>query len=184
MTGGIPKSAARCIVAFCVAAFIGLAALWGAGGASAQTTAPASADSAAQTRETRERLVQIADDEFDRGVDAFNEERFEDAVAAFTRAIQARPKFFDAMFNRAVANLALKRPKEALKDLDLLAKNEKKIKTVPDIFWFRAEALALLNHYAEAVADGERYLKSNPKVDLREKAAQKMEEWRGKIPPQ
>lgn len=60
---------------------------------------------------------QLADD-IQAGLDSYALQQYEAAVLAFSRAVEMRPDWAPVYYNRGVANLALRRPADAVADLE------------------------------------------------------------------
>ncbi|HVK05459.1 MAG TPA: tetratricopeptide repeat protein, partial [Armatimonadaceae bacterium] len=94
--------------------------------------------------------LQDADTLYNEGYDAQTKGNYEAAVAAYTKAVKARPNFADAYFNRALAYYALKQYDKAIADYTEVIKLKPKI---VDTYVNRAYAYREKGEFEAAVRD-------------------------------
>ena len=109
--------------------------------------------------ENKEPAKYTANDWYVLGTDAFFGERYEEALADYTKAIEIKPDFADAYNNRGVILGKLERNEEALADYT------KAIEIRPDDadnYYNRGNTLDKLDRYAEALADYAKAIELQP----------------------
>ncbi|MCA9897598.1 MAG: tetratricopeptide repeat protein [Ardenticatenaceae bacterium] len=107
-------------------------------------------------------------DAYQQGVDYLDAGQFEEAIAAFDRAIALDEQFAQAVWARGEAWLALGELETAVADFDRVI--EMHPTTFPSIYLYRASAYTQMGDYPAAIADYEMLLSLNPDEDLRQLA--------------
>lgn len=115
-------------------------------------------------------LVKTAADYYEDGVNAFNNNKYNDAITAFNKAIEIFPTYVEAYNMRAMAYEKIADYDKAIKDY-----NEVILKNPQDISTYRNRGMCYykLEKFSEALIDFDRVLQSNPDdkeiVDLKKK---------------
>jgi tetratricopeptide (TPR) repeat protein len=100
-----------------------------------------------------------ADEEFDKGVELQNKMQYKEAVAAYTRAIQLRPKFTDAFFNRGSCYQTIGDFEKSVADFTVVVTNKPKM---ADGWLYRGIGYSQLKQYDKAMADYNQALTLRP----------------------
>jgi tetratricopeptide (TPR) repeat protein len=100
-----------------------------------------------------------ADEPFNAGADLASQGRLQEAVAAYSKAIQLRPAFTNAYYNRGLCFESLKQWDKALADYTTVITQEPKRESG---YVQRGDAYTQLRKYDEAVDDYQKALALNP----------------------